>query len=54
MTTVLSGATLVLPDGLLEPGTLLIEEGRIVDVRPGAVARSGDDWHDLSGHMIVP
>ena len=54
MTTVRSGATLVLPDGLLEPGTLLIEEGRIVDVRPGAVARSGDDWHDLSGHMIVP
>ncbi len=53
MTTVLSGATLVLPDGLLEPGTLVIENGRIAEVRRGTVARSAGDWHDLTGHMIV-
>lgn len=55
MTTVLTGATIVLPDRLLESGTLVIEGGRIADVRPGTVARGGSgDWMDLAGHVIVP
>src|SRR5690606_16872674 len=37
MTTVLTGATIVLPDRLLESGTLVIEDGRIAEVREGTV-----------------
>ncbi len=49
---VLSGAELVLPDRLLTPGTLTIDQGRIVDIRPGSVqAGSGFPFH---GHYIVP
>ena len=33
----LSGAELVLPDRMLAPGTLVIEGGRITEIRPGAV-----------------
>ncbi len=51
---VISGATLVLPDRLLSPGTLVIDGNRIVDIRPGA-AHGGDPsglpFHD---HYIVP
>jgi N-acetylglucosamine-6-phosphate deacetylase len=43
----LSGADLVLPDRLLSPGTLVIDAGRIVDIR-GA---SGGALHQ---HYIVP
>ena len=35
---VLSGADLVLPDRILSPGTLVIDGGRIVEIRPGARA----------------
>ena len=49
---VLSGAELVLPDRILSPGTLVIDHGRIVDIRPGAVQTgSGFAFH---GHYIVP
>ena len=51
---VLSGATLVLPDRLLSPGTLVIDDGRIVEIRsdaPGAPAQSHFAFH---GHYIVP
>ena len=49
---VLSGAELVLPDRILSPGTLVIDRGRIVDIRPGAVhTGSGFPFH---GHYIVP
>jgi len=49
---VLSGAELVLPDRILSPGTLVIDSGRIVDIRPGAVQTgSGFAFH---GHYIVP
>ena len=34
---VLSGAALVLPDRILSPGTLVIEDGRIAEIRPDAV-----------------
>jgi len=32
---VLSGASLVLPDRVLSPGTLVIEDGRIASEEPG-------------------
>jgi len=49
---VLSGAELVLPDRILSPGTLVIDRGRIVDIRPGAVHTGpGFPFH---GHYIVP
>jgi N-acetylglucosamine-6-phosphate deacetylase len=52
---VLSGATLVLPDRLLSPGTLVIDEGRIAEIRsdapPPGHAPSQFAFH---GHYIVP
>lgn len=49
---VLSGATLVLPDRVLSPGTLVVEGDRIVEVRAGDGLSSGG--LPLSGHVIVP
>lgn len=49
----LAGATLVLPDRLLSPGTLVIEDGRIADVRAGASAPD-PGLPPLHGHVIVP
>lgn len=49
-TTRLSGATIVLPDRLLTPGTLVIENGRIVEVSQ----QEGRGGRDLHGHYIVP
>src|SRR5687768_1806741 len=46
----LTGATVVLPDRLLAPGRLSIEDGRIVDLAPSDLADAGD----LHGHFIVP
>ena len=56
---VLSGADLVLPDRILTPGTLVIEAGRIVEIRSGVVTGSppAGDTHPhaaLSNHYIVP
>ena len=52
---VLSGADLVLSDGIRSPGTLVLEDDRIVDVvagtRPGG---AGVQHFDLAGHVIVP
>jgi N-acetylglucosamine-6-phosphate deacetylase len=53
---VLSGAAVVLPDGILSPGTLVIEGERIAEVRPDA-APSGshaDSLFPFHGHYIVP
>ena len=48
----LSGAELVLPDRVLAPGTLVIEGGRITEIRPGASQSApGFAFH---GHYIVP
>jgi N-acetylglucosamine-6-phosphate deacetylase len=44
---VLSGADLVLPDRILSPGTLVVDEGRIVDIR-------ADTAGTLHHHYIVP
>jgi N-acetylglucosamine-6-phosphate deacetylase len=56
---VLSGAELVLPDRILTPGTLVIEEGRIADIRPGGAQGRAPSGHSPSlfafhGHYIVP
>jgi N-acetylglucosamine-6-phosphate deacetylase len=48
---VLSGAHLALPDRLISPGTLVIEDGRIVEVRPGAMI---DASRSLAEHYVVP
>ena len=50
---VLSGATLVLPDRVLSPGTLVIEEGRIAEVRSDAPS-GGQTAFAFHGHYIVP
>jgi N-acetylglucosamine-6-phosphate deacetylase len=52
---VLSGAALVLPDRILSPGTLIIDDGRIAEIRPDAPAANHP--HSLfafHGHYIVP
>src|SRR5262245_10137357 len=51
---VLSGATLVLPDRLLSPGTLVIDEGRIVEVRSDPPGGSSQSQFAFHGHYIVP
>jgi N-acetylglucosamine-6-phosphate deacetylase len=54
---VLSGADLVLPDRTLSPGTLVIDGGRIAEVRAGSAP--ADRRHDVSvlplpRHYVVP
>jgi len=51
----LADADVVLPDRILSPGTIVIDEGRIVDVVQGAPPSSAADLRfDLHGHVIVP
>ncbi len=52
---VLSGAALVLPDRILSTGTLVIEEGRIAEIRTDAASGGHADRHfAFHGHYIVP
>jgi N-acetylglucosamine-6-phosphate deacetylase len=52
---VLSGATLVLPDRLLSPGTLVIDDTRIAEIRPDAPSGSQSQSHfAFHRHYIVP
>ena len=52
---VLSGAEVVLPGGLLSPGTVIIEGNRIVDVSSGTRAADPVNEHlDLAGRYLVP
>lgn len=51
---VLSGATLVLPNRLIASGTLVIDDGRIVEIRPGPAPGADDAALPLHGHVIVP
>ncbi len=52
---VLADADLVLPDRIVSPGTLLIDDGRIVDVLQQSPSRSSSDlYFDLRGQMVVP
>jgi len=48
---VLAGATLVLPDRLQDPGTVVVEDGRIVEVRAGVPHGT---FASFQGHYIVP
>jgi N-acetylglucosamine-6-phosphate deacetylase len=51
---VLSGAALVLPDRVLSPGTIVIDAGRIAEIRPDAPSAHGDSHFAFRGHYIVP
>jgi len=51
---VLSGATLVLPDRLLSPGTLVIENGRIAEIRPDVPSAGSHAHFAFHDHYIVP
>jgi N-acetylglucosamine-6-phosphate deacetylase len=52
---VLTGADLVLPDGIQSPGTLVMDGDRIAEVVAGARAKgAGPDDVDLRDHIIVP
>jgi N-acetylglucosamine-6-phosphate deacetylase len=51
---VLSGAALVLPDRVLSPGTLVIDDGRIAEIRSDAPSAGGESAFAFRGHCIVP
>ena len=51
---VLSGAALVLPDRILSPGTLTIEDGRIADIRAEMATSGPSAAFAFHGHYIVP
>jgi N-acetylglucosamine-6-phosphate deacetylase len=52
---VLSGADVVLPEGVRGPSTLVLEGDLIVDITSGTrPADAGTQHFDLSGHVIVP
>ena len=53
MITILSGGAVVLADRVVEPGTIALESGRIVEVSPGS-ALAGEGVIDVSGQVIVP
>jgi N-acetylglucosamine-6-phosphate deacetylase len=53
MTTILSGGVIVLADRILDSASLVIEDGRIVEVREG-LTPSADGVRDVSGHLVVP
>ncbi|HVG85969.1 MAG TPA: hypothetical protein VM820_15685 [Vicinamibacterales bacterium] len=51
---VLAGGDLVLPDGVIPGGSLLIEGTRILGIEPGPVQPAGAEVRALAGHLIVP
>lgn len=51
---VLAGADLVLPDRVLTAGTLIVDTGRIVEVRQGATQAAPALGAALHAHIIVP
>lgn len=51
---VLSGATIVCPDRLLSPGTLVVDGERIADIRADAAHGNDPSALPLHGHLIVP
>jgi N-acetylglucosamine-6-phosphate deacetylase len=54
---ILSGADVVLPDRVLSPGTVIVEEGRVTEietgVRPAGSSGGGPGFVDLHGHTLV-
>ena len=51
---VLSGAALVLPDRILSPGTLVIDNGRIAEIRSDMPSAALPTQFAFHGHYIVP
>src|SRR6516162_2533174 len=51
---VLSGAALVLPDRILSPGTLVIDNGRIAVIRSDMPSAATPTPFAFRGHYIVP
>jgi N-acetylglucosamine-6-phosphate deacetylase len=51
---VLSGAALVLPDRVLSPGTLVIDGGRIAEIRADGPTSPAHAMFAFHGHYIVP
>jgi N-acetylglucosamine-6-phosphate deacetylase len=51
--TVLSGADLILPDRVISRGTIVLEDGRISEIREDVNVASGTAI-DCTGHIIVP
>jgi N-acetylglucosamine-6-phosphate deacetylase len=51
---VLSGAALVLPDRILSPGTIVINDSRIAEIRPDTPSTGAHSHFAFHGHYIVP
>src|SRR6185369_9678076 len=49
----LTNATIVAPDRVLEGGTVVVEEGLIAEVSPGAYPPAAGDI-DLGGRLLMP
>src|SRR5690606_10242946 len=45
---------LLTPDKIIEGGSLLIQEGKIADVSPGAIETSDVEVIDASGYYVAP
>ncbi len=50
----LTGADVVLADGVARPATLLLHEGRIAAIGPNADASAAAEWCSLHDRLIVP
>ncbi|MGH9161691.1 MAG: N-acetylglucosamine-6-phosphate deacetylase [Vicinamibacteraceae bacterium] len=50
---ILAGPDIVLPDRIVRNGSLVMDEGRIVDVREGG-APTDAGRRDLGGHFVIP
>ena len=51
---VLSGAEVVLPDRVLSPGTVVIDDGRIIDIKTSSTTAGSASNFAFHGHYIVP
>ncbi len=52
---VLAGATLVLPDRVIDAGSIVVSDGRIAAIHDRAIDKpAGATYLDLAGHVIVP
>lgn len=54
MSTLLTGARIVTPTEVLEPGWLRVEDGRIAAIGSGTPPSEAGDRRDLHGHWVVP
>lgn len=51
---ILRGGTLVLPGRIEDEGTVVVEDGRIVEISSGRGGSGHEDSIDVSGHLVVP